>query len=61
MKHMNPVPVLQTVGLCWKLQEVSVTDPKHCEVRRYEMCIQMDVDVCSHSVLAFTVMGNKPV
>ena len=29
---MNPVPVLQTVGLCGKLQEVSVTDPKHCEV-----------------------------
>ena len=29
---MNPVPVLQTVGLCGKLQEVSVRDPKHCEV-----------------------------
>ena len=32
MEHMNPVPVLQTVGLCGKLQEVSVTDPKHYEV-----------------------------
>ena len=32
MKHMNPVTVLQTVGLCGKLQEVSVGDPKHCEV-----------------------------
>ena len=30
--HMNPVPVLQTVGLCGKLQEVSVLFPKHCEV-----------------------------
>ena len=30
--HMNPVPVLQTVGLCGKLQEVSVRYPKHCEV-----------------------------
>ena len=30
--HMNPVPVLQTVGVCVKLQEVSVWDPKHCEV-----------------------------
>ena len=30
--NMNPVPVLQTVGLCGKLQEVSVWDPKHCEV-----------------------------
>ena len=29
---MNPVPVLQTVGLCGKLQEVSVRYPKHCEV-----------------------------
>ena len=29
---MNPVPVLQTVGLCGKLQEVTVWYPKHCEV-----------------------------
>ena len=29
---MNPVPVLQTVGLCGKLQEMSVMCPKHCEV-----------------------------
>ena len=29
---MNPVPVLQTVGFCGKLQEVSVTSPNHCEV-----------------------------
>ena len=29
---MNPVPVLQTVGLCGKLQEVTVKDPKHSEV-----------------------------
>ena len=29
---MDPVPVLQTVGLCGKLQEVSVSIPKHCEV-----------------------------
>ena len=58
---MNPVPVLQTVGLCGKLQEVSVRYPTHCEVRRYEMCIQMDVDVCSHSVPDFTDVGNTPV
>ena len=32
VRDMNPVPVLQTVGLCGKLQEVSVRDPKHCEV-----------------------------
>ena len=32
MGHMNPVPVLQTVGLCGKLQNVLVRDPKHCEV-----------------------------
>ncbi len=30
--HMNPVPVLQTVGLCGKLQEVTVLCPNHCEV-----------------------------
>ena len=30
--RMNPVPVLQTVGLCGKLQEVSVRYPTHCEV-----------------------------
>ena len=32
LMEMNPVAVLQTVGLCWKLQEVSVINPKHCEV-----------------------------
>ena len=32
VKHMNPVPVLQTVGLCGKLQEVSVEYLTHCEV-----------------------------
>ena len=32
VSNMNPVPVLQTVGLCGKLQEVSVWNPKHCEV-----------------------------
>ena len=58
---MNPVPVLQIVGLCGKLQEVSVRYPRHCEVGIYEMCIQIDVDVCSHSVHAFIVVGNKPV
>ena len=41
---MNPVPVLQTVGLCGKLQEVSVVYPRHCEVG---MCILMDVDCVS--------------
>ena len=41
---MNPVPVLQSVGSHVKLQEVTVTCPKHCEVRRYEMCMQKDVD-----------------
>ena len=30
--NTNPVPVLQTVGLCGKLQEVSVRYPNHCEV-----------------------------
>ena len=29
---MDPMPVLQTVGLCGKLQEVSVWYSKHCEV-----------------------------
>ena len=32
VQRMNPVPVLQTVGLCGKLQEVAVWDPTHCEV-----------------------------
>ena len=32
MLEMNSVAVLQTVGLCGKLQEVSVGYPKHCEV-----------------------------
>ena len=32
MTEMNPVAVLKTVGLCVKLQEVSVKYPKHCEV-----------------------------
>ena len=29
---MNPVPVLQTVGFCGKLQDVSVMSTKHCKV-----------------------------
>ena len=32
VRDMNPVPVLQIVGLCGKLQEVAVKLPKHCEV-----------------------------
>ena len=32
VREMNPMPVLQSVGLCGKLQEVSVWHPKHCEV-----------------------------
>ena len=40
--EMNPVPALQTVGLCGKLQEVSVCFLKHCEVGM--RCAQMDVD-----------------
>ena len=32
MCDLNPVPVLQTVALCGKLQEVAVRSPKHCEV-----------------------------
>ena len=51
VNDMNPVPVLQTVGLCRKLQKVSVTDPKHCEVGMR----------CAYSVPAFTVVGNMPV
>ena len=30
--EMNPVAVLQTIGSCGKLQEVSVIYPKHCWV-----------------------------
>ena len=39
---MNPVPVLQTVGLCGELQEVSVRYPIHCEVGMrcaYRVCL----------------------
>ena len=32
VQWMNPVAVLQTVGLCGNLQEVSVCYPQHCEV-----------------------------
>ena len=32
VQEMDPVPVLQTVDLCEKLQEVSVWYPNHCEV-----------------------------
>ena len=61
MCGMNPMPVLQTVGLCGKLQEVSVEYPKHCEVSMRCAYRGMYVDVCSHSVPAFTVVGNTPV
>ena len=32
VRGMNPVPVLQAVGFCGKLQEVSVRLCEHCEV-----------------------------
>ena len=32
VRGVDLVPVLQTVGLCGKLQEVAVWHPKHCEV-----------------------------
>ena len=58
MCDMNPVAVLQTVGLCRRLQEVSVEYPKHCEVgmRCAYRCMQ---DVCSHSVPDSKPHGNK--
>ena len=36
--HMNPVPVLQTVDLCGKLQEVSVSYLKRCEPTTEDWC-----------------------
>ena len=32
VRYINPLSVLQVVGLCGKLQEMSVRFPKHCEV-----------------------------
>ena len=32
VQEMDPVPVLQTVGLCGKLQEVAVWYLQHCKV-----------------------------
>ena len=32
VREMDPVPVLQTIGLCEKLQEVAVFNPKHFKV-----------------------------
>ena len=43
VSYANPVPVLQVVDMCEKLQEVAVWYPEHCEVGIYEMCIQMVV------------------
>ena len=48
MRNMDPVPVLQTVGLCGKLQEVSVRDPKHCEVGM--RCAYRWMQMCVHTV-----------
>ena len=49
VKGMNPVPVLQTVGLCGKLQEMSVRYPKHCEVRRFE-CAYRWMQIVVHTM-----------
>ena len=48
MWEMNPVAVLQTVGLCEKLQKVSVLYPNHCEVGM--RCDTIGCRLCSHSV-----------
>ena len=52
-----------SVANCWLVWEVagSISHGPQTLWGRYEMCIQIDVDVCSHSVPAFTVVGNKPV
>ena len=65
VEHMNPVPVLQTVGLCGKLQEVSViNNPWYHKVL---MCVSyclgswngslLDVFVC----VRVCVHGSKSV
>ena len=53
--EINPVPVLQSVGSCVNLQEVSVWDPKHCEVGMRCAYRWMYI-VCSHSVPHVTVV-----
>ena len=58
MRKMNSVPVLQTVDLCGKLQEVSVKYPKHCEVGMSCACRWMWI-VCLHSVPDSKPHGNK--
>ena len=52
-----------SVANCWLVWEVAggVSLGPQTLCGRYEMCIQMDVDVCSHSVPDFTVVGNMPV
>ena len=61
VKEMNPVPVLQTVGLCGMLQEVTVWHPKHCWVGM--RCAYTDgCRMCVHTnVPDFTVEVGKPV
>ena len=60
VQDLNPMPVLQTVGLCGKLQEVTVCYPKHCVVGM--RCAYTDeCRLCSHNVPDFTVDVDKPV
>ena len=53
VQWMDPVAVLQTVGLCGKLQEVSVMDPLYCEVGM-RCAYKVDGSVCSRLLYCFT-------
>ena len=48
--YMNPVPVLQTVGLSGKLQEMTVRYPKNCEVGMRCACIYRWMSMCVHTL-----------
>ena len=53
---LNPVAVLQTVGLCGKLQAVTVIFPNHCAVGMRCACIQMDVDCVLTQCMCLTFL-----
>ena len=60
VEDMNPMPVLQIVGLCGKLQVVSVRRLKHCEVG-ISCAYKWILIACSHNLPDFTVVVDKAV
>ena len=61
VKNMNPVPLLQAVGLCGKLEVVVVNFAKHCVVgERCAYCLHMVLEHSQSMLSYWTTRSASP-